>query len=643
MELSPQSLNLEAVVGSAQNPRQAVSLTTVGEASMSWSARVATSVGGAWLSVLPNSGIGQATLTVTAAVGNLPPGTYTGRITVTAPEANNSPMIVTVNLNVSRPIPTLTLGSSALTFSTFEGVAPPSQALTIADPSGSSYSWTARAATTSGGNWLQPVSTSGAGNATLQVSVDPAGLRPGTYAGAITVTGSGLARSPQSVQVTLNVTPRPVLVVGASALAFFVRPGQDSPPQSLAVSNSGGSSLNWTAVPATGSGGNWLAVNPASGTGNATVQVSVRAAALAEGSYSGTVTIAGAGAANSPSVVQVSLTVGLPVLLSRDGIVNAGSFARNQAVTANEILSLFGSNFTDPCSLEASGTNPPCPRAQGFPLPAQLGATQVTFNGIVAPLLLATPGQINLVTPFGLSGSTVTVVVKRGAVVGPAITLPLAEQAIGFFTVLNVGAGAGIVLHADGRLVTRDSPLEAGEIVILYLTGLGDVSPATPAGAAAPSSPLARTTVPMRVFFDGGEGRILFSGLAPGLAGAYQMNVETPNFLARRYPIVRVQSATFISNDVSAGGPSIFHITPDTAKAGVDLAVTLRGLNFPLGAALQVGGENIPVTLSDGPLQTLSATLPGRLLRAGDMSIAVVHPAAPAEAASNPVRLVVAP
>jgi len=564
-------------------------------------------------------------------------------MTVTAPEANNSPMIVTVNLNVSRPIPTLTLGSSALTFSTFEGVAPRAQALTIADPSGSSYSWTGQATTTSGGNWLQLVPTSGAGNATTQISANPAGLRPGTYAGVITVAGSGLARSPQSVQVALNITPRPVLAVGASALTFLTLPGQDPAQQSVAISNSGGNPMNWAAAPVTGSGGNWLLVNPSSGTGNSTLQVSVRAASLVPGSYSGTITITADGAANSPSVVQVALTVGLPALLSRDGIVNAGSFARNQAVAPNEILSLFGSNFTDPCSFDAGGTTPPCPRQQGFPLPTQLGLTQVTFNGIAASLLLATPGQINLVAPFGLSGATVTVVVKRGAVVGPSVTLPLAQQAISVFTALGTGAGAGIIVHADGRLVSREAPIEPGEIVVLYLTGLGDVSPAVQAGVAAPSSPLAETTTPMRVYFDGGEGRILFSGLAPGAAGLNQMNVEAPSFLARRYPILRVQSAAAISNDVSAGGPSILDITPGAARSGADLVVSLRGLNFPPGAALRIGAENVPAALMDGPLQILTATIPGRLLRAGDLSIAVVDPAAPDEAPSNRVGLMVTP
>jgi len=609
---------------------------------LNWSAKATTSSGGGWLSVSPNSGAGDATLMVTVANGSLALGAYTGRVIVTAPDATNSPRVVTVDLRVSPATPTLTLDSIAMTFSAMEGVAPASQALTIAGPSGSSYSWTAQATTTSGGNWLQPVSMSGAGNATLQVSVNPAGLRPGTYFGAITVAGSGLARSPQSVPVTLNVAPRPVLAVGASALAFFVRPAQDSPPQSLAVSNSGGSSLNWTVDPATSSGGNWLAVNPASGTGNAAVQVSVRAASLAEGSYSGAVTLTAADAANSPSVVRVSLTVGLPVVLSRDRIVSAASLAPDQAIAVNETLSLFGSNFAAPCSLgAASGVNPTCPKAQGFPLPTQLGATRVTFNGIPAPLLLVTPGQINLVAPVGLAGPTATVVVERGAMVGPAIPVPLAEQAIGIFTALNIGAGAGIILHADGRPVTRDAPLEIDEVVLVYLTGLGEVSPAVQAGVAAPSSPLAQTTVPMRAFFDGGEGRILFSGLAPGWAGLYQMNVRVPSFLARRYPILRIQSATSISNDVSAGGPSILDIAPNAAKAGADLTVTLRGLNFPPGAALRIGSENIPAAVNDG--QTLTVTLPGRLLRAGDLSIAVVDPAAPAEAASNAVRLAVGP
>jgi len=533
----------------------------------------------------------------------------------------------------------LALSASELSFSAFQGgPAPPAQALTISSSPAGPLNWTATAATTSGGSWLSLSQTSGSGETRVNVTANPTGLGIGTYRGAITVTASGLGGSPRTVPVTLNVAARPVLAVGVSTLSFTGLPGQDPPAQSVPISNTGGGMMEWTATASTSSGGNWLVVSPAAGAGNATLQVSARTLGLA-GPYTGTITITAPGATNSPATITVNLTVGLPVLLSSEGIVNAASFVRNRPLAVNQIVSFFGENLTDPCSLTPGAANA-CPSARGFPLPTQLGSTRVTFNGTPAPLLLATPGQINLLTPFGLTGTTATVVVTRGAVSGAPVTLPLAEQSLGIFTVLSSGAGAGIILHADGRLVTRDAPIETDEVLILFGTGMGGVSPAIGTGQATPGSPLAETLVPMRVFFDGGEGRILFSGPAPGFAGLYQINVRAPSFLARRYPVVRVQSAVSIANDVSAGGPGILDISPNTARAGADLTVTLRGVNFPPQSVLRIAGQDVAAVLREGPLQTLTATIPGRLLtQAGEVAVTVADPTAPEEAPSNAVRV----
>ncbi len=552
---------------------------------------------------------------------------------------------VTLRTSLDIP-PTLVVSAAELVFSAVEGRGPPpAQTVAISNTAGPSLNWTAQAATTSGGDWLRLSQASGSGTATITVSVDTSALAPGTYRGSIVVNGQGLLGSPQTLPVTLTLAARPVLRLGSASLSFTALPGQDPPAQSVTIVNAGGSTLEWSAAAVTSSGGNWLVLSPAQGSGNATLQVAVRSSGLA-GTYSGTITVTAPGAGGSPAVLNVSLVVGLPVLLSREGIVNASSFSRNSPLTVNEIVSLFGENLTEPCSAAPGAANP-CPRAQGFPLPTQLGTTRVTINGVPAPLLVATPTQINLLTPFGLTGPTATVIVTRGVISSPPVTLPLADQSLGVFTVLSSGAGAGIVLHADGRLVTREAPMEPDEILVIYTTGMGAVSPPIGTGQPAPSTaPLSETVLPVRVFFDGGEGRILFSGPAPGFAGLYQINVRAPAFLGRRFPIVRVQSPISISNDTSAGGPSILDISPNAGRRGADLTLTVRGVNLAPLSVLRIGGEDIGVAFRDGPLQTLTATIPGRLLgQAGEVLVTVADPTAPAEAPSNavPVRVAAGP
>jgi hypothetical protein len=146
----------------------------------------------------------------------------------------------------------------------------------------------------------------------------------------------------------------------------------------------------------------------------------------------------------------------------------------------------------------------------------------------------------------------------------------------------------------------------------------------------------------MHAYFDETEGKILSAELAPDSAGLFKMTIQVPGVLARRYPILKVESATSTSNEVSAGGPSVLDISPNSATAGNDLAVRIRGLNLPPGAALQIGDETVrAIVMSDDSIQTIAAMIPGRLLRAGAVSITVIDPAAPVEAPSNPVWLTV--
>jgi uncharacterized protein (TIGR03437 family) len=95
---------------------------------------------------------------------------------------------------------------ASLSFSYTAGApAPPSQTVVIISP-GATLTFTAAASTTSGGPWLSVSPTSGTVNTTLTVSVSPAGLAPGSYNGAITITPSGTGNAPQTVPVRLSVS-----------------------------------------------------------------------------------------------------------------------------------------------------------------------------------------------------------------------------------------------------------------------------------------------------------------------------------------------------------------------------------------------------------------------------------------------------
>jgi len=80
---------------------QSVGVSNSGGGTLNWSASAATSSGGNWLAVSPTSGANAGTLTVSAGVGTLIPGTYVGAITVAATGAANTPQTVPVTLTVT--------------------------------------------------------------------------------------------------------------------------------------------------------------------------------------------------------------------------------------------------------------------------------------------------------------------------------------------------------------------------------------------------------------------------------------------------------------------------------------------------------------------------------------------------------------
>ena len=416
--------------------------------------------------------------------------------------------------------PTLVTDPAALTFNGVESGSPPAaQSLALFDPSGSTYSWTATVVTTSGGNWLQVSLTAGSGDATVKVSANQVGLKAGTYQGTITLQAQGsggqlLNGSPLTVAVVLNVTAKAVLSVSTTPLSFASVPGKDPAPQNLSIANTGGGVLNWTAATTTASGGNWLQVSPASGSGNGAVQVSVIAASLADGSYSGTIAIA-AGDAGSASV-SVSLTVAP----AAPRVVNAASGLQG-SVAPGETVVLYTSADVGPAALAGSVLN------SSGAVDTKTGNTRVLFNGTAGPMIYAVAGQISAVVPYAVSGPVNVQVEYQGQLTSPAV-LNVAKAVPAIFTSDSSGKGQAAALNEDGTPNSAANPAARGSVIVVFATGEGQTDPAGVDGklAAAPlPSPIGGVVTGV-----GDEGaEVLYAGGAPGLvAGLMQVNARIP-------------------------------------------------------------------------------------------------------------------
>jgi uncharacterized protein (TIGR03437 family) len=166
------------------------------------------------------------------------------------------------------------------------------------------------------------------------------------------------------------------------------------------------------------------------------------------------------------------------------------------------------------------------------PFPPTLGGVTVTVNGVAAPLYYVSPTQISGVVPYSTptDDSFLNVQVNNFGTLSNVVQVYSGYASPGIFTVPPGGIGNGAILHADYSVVTSAKPAKVGDTVLIFVSGLGPVTPAVAAGAAAPTNPLSQVPANyIAVNIDNQPALVPYAGLAPGLAGLYQLNVTIPS------------------------------------------------------------------------------------------------------------------
>jgi uncharacterized repeat protein (TIGR01451 family) len=406
LSTTPTMLSFSYQVGASPPAAQplAVASSSV-PLSFTAAASVQTPAGGTWLSVSPLSGSTPASLSVSVDPTGLAAGTYNGMIAITGAGASNSPLTVTVTLMVSQQA-TLSTTPTTLSFSYQIGTSPPAaQPLAVASSSGPlSFTAAASVQTPAGGTWLSVSPLSGSTPANLSVSVDPAGLAPGTYNGTITIAGAGASNSPLTVTVTLMVSQQATLSTTPPTLSFSYQIGTSPPAAQLLAVASSSALLSFTATATvqTPAGGTWLSVIPASGSTPASLSVSVDPTGLAAGTYNGMIAITGAGASNSPLTVPVTLTVTPQPVLSTTPTILSFSYQIGADTPAAQLLAVASSSAL--LSFTATAT-----------VQTPAGGTWLS----VIPASGSTPANLSVsVNPIGLAAGTYagTILIASGAV-----------------------------------------------------------------------------------------------------------------------------------------------------------------------------------------------------------------------------------
>jgi uncharacterized protein (TIGR03437 family) len=200
-------------------------------------------------------------------------------------------------------------------------------------------------------------------------------------------------------------------------------------------------------------------------------------------------------------------------------MVNAADYTSD--VAPGGLVSLFGDSLA-PVTASSSST----------PVPTTLGNVCVTSNGTNLPLLHVSPTQINAQLPYNAFGDVSTIVHTPGGISEIFVTQVDATAP----AIFNVSSPSNTLTPAifrlsDDKLVTLSTPLRPNDTAVIFMTGLGQVTPLAIEGYAASDTVLATAIAQPTVLVGNTPVEVKFAGLAPGFVGLYQVNVFLPGYI----------------------------------------------------------------------------------------------------------------
>ena len=300
IQLSQTAFTFNGLVGQGNPASQLQNITNGGGQVLNWtSAKQST-----WLVLNPATGTAPTSVVVSANTVSLTAGTYTDTVSISAPNASNSPQKFVVTLNMTVPPPTIKVLPDSLYFQGLEnGPNPADQNFAITNIGQGTLNWTA----TENAGWLSLSSYNGTAPSNVTASIDNTGLAAGVYIDSVLIADPTATNSPRRVKVVLALfsafpvidhSPDTVFVVGSDV--------QDPYNRTLLVINNGGGTMNWSLTQTKP----WLTLGSTSGTAvqgsPAAVTLSFNGALVDFGQHRDTITITSSNAGNSPQRVPVT-------------------------------------------------------------------------------------------------------------------------------------------------------------------------------------------------------------------------------------------------------------------------------------------------------------------------------------------------
>ena len=205
------------------------------------------------------------------------------------------------------------------------------------------------------------------------------------------------------------------------------------------------------------------------------------------------------------------------------------------ASSAGDLISVTPGGFATIYGTNLSGTTRGWMTSDfvGNLLPTMLSGVSVTVDSKPAYVNYISPGQINILVPDDTTVGPVNVVVTNSSGVSAAFSVPMVAYAPAFFTIDGTHV---VAQHLDYSLVAatgfapNSRPASPGETIILYGTGFGPTSPATPSNMLVTTPAQIVSTNPLSISIGGANAPSSFAGIIE--SGLYQINVTIPQTAA---------------------------------------------------------------------------------------------------------------
>ncbi len=269
-----------------------------------------------WITVFPTSGDSTGEwdeIEVSVDTSKLLRGSYQGKLTITADNVPNSPLVIMVELTMLGPY--IQVDRSSLPFEGVKGESNPVSQVFKVKNSGEGTLYYQIITTKP---WIQVFPTSGASTGEwdrIKVSVDISSLSAGAYQGKVRIKGENTANSPQVLTITLDITS-PIIKLNKSSLNFEATAGGPNPPaQQFSIRNSGLGILRYQIT----TNKAWINVTPTSGISSGErdqIQVAVDISNLMAETSEGEVAVRDENASNNPQRLKIFLHLQIPPLFS---------------------------------------------------------------------------------------------------------------------------------------------------------------------------------------------------------------------------------------------------------------------------------------------------------------------------------------